>query len=79
MLLCGIDLETSGLDKGKDHITEIAWTIKRHGVERSLVDRRHYVQGATEIPEEVIKLTHIKPDHCRLLSVSDFSRKHQRI
>lgn len=67
MILCGIDIETSGLEMETDHITEVAWSIKRHGDHRSLVDKRYYIKGATEIPENVRKLTLIEPKHCSYL------------
>lgn len=67
MILCGIDIETSGLEKEKDHITEIAWSIKRHGEVRSLVDKRYYIKGVEEIPDNVIKLTKIEVKHCTKL------------
>lgn len=69
MILCGIDIETSGLDIEKDHITEIAWTIKRHGQTRSLVDKRYYIKGVKEIPPEVYDITKIEVKHCDVLGV----------
>jgi DNA polymerase-3 subunit epsilon len=67
MILCGIDIETSGLEMETDHITEVAWSIKRHGEYRSWVDKRYYIKGATEIPDKVRKLTLIHPKHCEYL------------
>ena len=67
MILCGVDIETSGLDKEVDHITEIGWSIKRHGIKRPLIDKRFYVRGATTIPDKVKQLTEIYPHHCEVL------------
>lgn len=69
-VICTIDIETSGFDKDVDEITEIAWSIKRHGVQRSLVDRVFYVQhNDLFISEEITNLTGIKTGHCERYGV----------
>ena len=67
-ILCGIDIETTGLDLLKDEITEIAWVIKTHGVQRPMIVKHFYCRTETnEVSAEITKLTHIKGRHLELL------------
>lgn len=63
-LLCGIDLETTGLDITNDHITELGYVVKRHRDKKArgmaswfLYDPTTY--GATPISKEINDLTYI--------------------
>jgi DNA polymerase III epsilon subunit-like protein len=61
-VLCGFDIETTGFDKEKDHITEIGWVIKRWREPKPIELKSFFVQGATEIPDDVRAITKITPE-----------------
>ena len=72
-MLCTIDFETTGLDKAKDKITEAAFVIRRFGEIKPRFIYHSYLKiGETEIPDEVIALTHITKNHTEGLGVSPF-------
>jgi DNA polymerase-3 subunit epsilon len=62
--ICGIDLETTGLDLQKDFITEIAWIIKDVGDSKNLVQHSSLViTPLLFIPDEITLLTKITKLH----------------
>ncbi len=70
MRVCGLDIETTGLDHSTDHVTEIAWVIKDTGDPKPLVTRSHFVlppdgAGDDYITPEIAKLTKISMAHVR--------------
>jgi DNA polymerase-3 subunit epsilon len=65
MIVCGIDLETSGLTKEKDEILEVAWIIKPILDPKPLLVKTYYVYhpGVLEVSEEIYELTKITRRH----------------
>ncbi len=70
MRLCGIDIETTGLDHANDHVTEIAWVIKEVGDPKPLVAKTHFVlppenmwDSPDYIKPNIEQLTKIKMKH----------------
>lgn len=68
MLICGLDLETTGLDPKKDHITEIGYVVKepaapKAGIMRSELLYNEIDYGATPISDEIFALTKISNEH----------------
>lgn len=64
MRLCGIDLETTGLDFDKDHITEIAWIIKDFKDPKALVQRSSLIYPKFDaVSAEITELTKITHRH----------------
>lgn len=68
MRVCGIDLETTGLDFQKDYITEMAWIIKDIGDPKPLIVKSELVQIPIlfELPADIIALTKITRKHLDL-------------
>lgn len=62
-LVCGIDIETTGLDIKKDEITEIAWVIKPWRDPKPLVMRTEFCLVAQDISPEITNLTGITSEH----------------
>lgn len=69
MLICGLDLETTGLDKDGDEITEIAWVIKKWRDPKPLVCKTYFTRVTKPIPEEITKLTSIRDWHLDMQAV----------
>ena len=69
MLLIGIDLETSGVDKTTSKILEVAYVLKRVGEPRFWFTSVNYVYDSTWeedfIPKEAQLVNGIHPDMCR--------------
>lgn len=65
MRLLGLDIETTGLDAAKDHITEIAWVVKDHDKPKPLSIHSHFVNlpHGVAITDEIRDLTKITPEH----------------
>ena len=70
MRLCGIDIETTGLDHAADHVTEIAWVIKDPGDPKPLVMESRFIlppkefwNSAEYIKPNIEQLTKIKMAH----------------
>ncbi len=68
--VCGIDIETTGLDHVNDHVTEIAWVIKDVGDPKPLVARTEFIlppEGAFDSAEylkpSIQQLTKIQMRH----------------
>lgn len=67
-LVCGIDVETDGLDLKTSNVLEIAWAIMRVGDWRPLKMASHLIlptnfQG---VPEEITQLTGIRGEDVRI-------------
>lgn len=62
-ILCGIDVETTGLSFEDDEITEIGWVIKEHGAKRHLNLGSTYVGGSVPLSENITQLTKIENRH----------------
>lgn len=72
MIVCGIDLETTGLDFDKDVITEIAWIIKKVGDKKPYFQKSHLIYTPdVEISDFITELTGITKSH--LLRGDDLS------
>lgn len=70
MLICGLDIETTGFDPKTEHVTEVAWVIKDHEDEKPLVMKTHFVlppeqlwNGAEYIKPTITQLTRIEMRH----------------
>lgn len=63
--IAGIDIETTGLDFEKDHVTEIAWIIKEVGDPKAFVQKSFFVRPAEDLflTAEIEQLTKIKMKH----------------
>lgn len=71
MLICGLDLETTGLDPKKDHITELGYVVKepaapKAGILRTELLYNEIDYGATPISPEIEALTKISNEHLRV-------------
>lgn len=68
MRVCGIDLETTGLDFEKDHITEIGWIIKDIGDPKPFVTKSSFIwpEETIIISDEIKELTKITEQHIAL-------------
>jgi len=73
MLMLGIDLETSGIDKKTSNILEIAYVLKRVGEKRPWLTRAEFIYdpswGDNFIPKEASLVNGIHPDHCKRFGV----------
>ena len=85
-VLCGIDLETTGLDRDKDYIIEMAWVVMEAGSPKPLNSESHFVRPADHmmqddkfITSEIYQLTKIEMKHIRngLELVEVFRRLYQ--
>lgn len=68
MILCGIDIETTGLERDKDFVTELGYVIKKYGDPKPLAVVSELIklpEGVT-IPEEITRLTKITAEHLAL-------------
>lgn len=63
MMICGIDIETTGLDINSDSITEVAYVIKKWGEDKPYAAVSEFIVTSREIPEEITKLTGITKEH----------------
>lgn len=63
-MICGLDVETTGVDPEVDEITEIAWVIKPWGAEKPYEMRSEFAHTDRVIPEEITELTGITNRHC---------------
>lgn len=64
MRIAGLDLETTGLDFDRDHITEIAWIIKDVGVKKPYIQKSFLIHtDGIEIPDNIVELTGITKKH----------------
>jgi DNA polymerase-3 subunit epsilon len=74
MLILGLDLETSGIDKKTSKILEIAYVLKRVGEPRAWLTRSEYIYdpswGDDFIPHEAQLVNGIHPDICRRFGVA---------
>jgi DNA polymerase III subunit epsilon len=68
--VCGIDIETTGLDHANDHVTEIAWVIKDIGDPKPLEVQSHFVlppdgmlDSSEYLKPNIQQLTKIKMTH----------------
>ncbi len=78
MILCGIDIETSGLKPEESYITEIAWIIKDTNDPKPLATKTYFVKNETdvEISPEITQLTKITARHLSYgLDLSTILRK----
>jgi len=69
MRLLGIDIETTGLDREKDFITEIGWAIVDTEIARPLVCESHLLwnkdlENIEEFAPIILELTHIDKAMC---------------
>jgi len=66
-MICGLDIETTGLDKEKDQITEIAWVIRDTEDPKPFVQKSFFVKpedmDGLEITEFNYSLTKITKRH----------------
>ncbi len=66
-IICGFDIETTGLDHDKDSVTEIAWVICETGDPKPLEMQTMFIRPedleALEISEENFAITHISKRH----------------
>jgi len=63
LMLCGLDIETTGLDFKEDTITELGWVVKEHGDPKPLEIRSVFIKGEHKISDEIYQLTKIKQSH----------------
>jgi DNA polymerase-3 subunit epsilon len=64
-MLCGIDIETTGLVPDKDYITEVGYVIKRSGEQKpyAVVSEFISIPDGVIIPEDIKDLTKITERH----------------
>lgn len=62
-MICGIDIETTGLDIQNDDITEIAYVIKKWGEDKPYRTVSEFIQTDKEISSEITELTGITTAH----------------
>lgn len=62
-IICGFDIETTGLDFDKDYITEIGWMIKKWKDPKPLAVGSKLVYVPAEISKEITELTKITGWH----------------
>lgn len=77
MLICGLDLETTGLDPAKDHITELGYVVKEAGAAKAGIMRSELLYhaadyGANPISPEIEALTKISSEHLRVWGKDPF-------
>lgn len=73
MILCGIDVETTGLDPTTSEITEIAWAIfDTDDWGKPLAMASHILQINGEIPEDIVTLTKITKKFCKRTGDADY-------
>ena len=65
MMLCGLDIETTGLDWAKDHITEIGYIIKEYKDPKPMQMQSLLIEPCEGmvIPEMITELTKITMEH----------------
>lgn len=65
MILCGLDIETTGVDLEKDHVTEIAWVVVDTASPKPLCAKTFFVSipEGFELSEEIKGLTRITERH----------------
>ena len=73
MRVAGLDIETTGLEHGKDHVTEIGWVIKDVGDPKPIVMRSEFVflPDGYQLTPEIRQLTKITEAHCATGSYLD--------
>ena len=66
MRVCGLDIETTGLEHSKDHVTELGWVIKDIGDPKPLVMKSRFCElpDGVVLTDEIRNLTKITPEHC---------------
>ncbi len=68
MRIAGIDIETTGLDFRKDHVTEVAWIIKDVGDPKPMAMRTHFILPPEDffgLTPEIEQLTKIQMKHLK--------------
>ena len=70
MIICGIDVETTGLDASKDKICEIAWAVFDSENMQKPLRLRHFYMKA-EVPEESTKIHKMTTEFLENVSTDD--------
>lgn len=64
-MICGLDVETTGVDPEVDEITEIAWVIKPWGARKPFEMRSEFCHVSKTVSDEITELTGITGEHVK--------------